>query len=315
MNNSKRLIFLSGSHRSGTTWAAKIIAASNSVGYIMEPFNDANNRPGIFTIKFGHYYPYISGNRDPQLHQAIKETINYKFDFIKGLNSIKSGYQFLRLVKDISASSWYRISKKRPFIKDPNALFMAEWIHKNFDSDIIILIRHPAAFVSSLILLNWYFPFSDILKQESLISTHLEPFELEIEKFSRKKNSLIDEAILAWRIIHHIIINYQRLYKTWIFIRHEDLSRDSEIEFKKIFSRINLKFNGKVKHKLYELSGLQNPIDTTNKTIPLSSKKSIQRNSNKNIWNWKNRLSQKQIKYIRNCVEDISSYFYTDKDW
>ena len=46
-----RPILLTGSHRSGTTWAANIIQLSNELSLIMEPFNDANNRYGIFNKK------------------------------------------------------------------------------------------------------------------------------------------------------------------------------------------------------------------------------------------------------------------------
>ena len=39
-------ILVTGSHRSGTTWVGKMLAATGSVGYIHEPFN-LKNRPGI----------------------------------------------------------------------------------------------------------------------------------------------------------------------------------------------------------------------------------------------------------------------------
>jgi hypothetical protein len=133
--------------------------------------------------------------------------------------------------------------------------------------------------------------------------------------FKNKKHRLIDEAILAWRILHHTIFKYQQKHDDWVFVRHEDLSRSPEAEFRSIFRKINLDFDYPVRKKLYELSGLQNPHDTTDIKIPVSSQKSIKRNSRSNIWNWKKRLDPKDIEYIRNRVEPIASHFYTDQDW
>jgi len=56
---SKTKILVTGSHRSGTTWVAKMIANSPSVGYIHEPFNPTIYRPGICAAKF-RGFTYIS---------------------------------------------------------------------------------------------------------------------------------------------------------------------------------------------------------------------------------------------------------------
>ena len=85
--------------------------------------------------------------------------------------------------------------------------------------------------------------------------------------------------------------------------------------FFQIFKKIDLDFDDRVKRKLQEFSGVQNPNDTTDIKIPLSSRKSIKRNSRSNIWNWKKRLDVEQIEYIRNRVEPLSSHFYNDNDW
>lgn len=315
MEKSRKPILLTGSHRSGTTWAGKILSSSNSVGYIMEPFNDANNKPGIFRMKFGHYFPYINENDNKRFFQAASETISFRYNLLHGLKSIHSGYELARLIKDWLNCMRFRLSRKRPFIKDPNALFMSEWLYNHFDFNIIVLIRHPAAFVSSLLLLNWFFPFSDLLKQKHLMKDHLSTFEDEMRTFKNKNNSLIDEAILAWRLLHYTIYKYQQKYKEWTFVRHEDLSRDPESEFRKIFGKINLDFDNRVKKVLQEFSGIRNPSDTTNVSIPVNSRKSIKRNSQLNIWNWKNRLDAKEIIYIRERVEPIASNFYGDLDW
>ena len=41
----------------------------------------------------------------------------------------------------------------------------------------------------------------------------------------------------------------------------------------------------------------------------------INLDSSANIWNWKNRLAESEIKHIRGKVEDLSGKFYSDADW
>lgn len=49
---------------------------------------------------------------------------------------------------------------RRLLIKDPLAYFSSKWFAKSYDMDVLILIRHPAAFAASLKQQGWYFPFS-----------------------------------------------------------------------------------------------------------------------------------------------------------
>ncbi len=44
----------------------------------------------------------------------------------------------------------YRMYNIRPLIKDPIGLFSYKWLVSKFDMDVLVLIKHPAAFVSSL---------------------------------------------------------------------------------------------------------------------------------------------------------------------
>ena len=280
----------------------------------MEPFNDANNRPGIFKDNFGHYFPYVDSG-DQLYYDPVKDTLDFRYDLFEGLRRIRTKYELARLIRDYINSFCYRISKKRAFIKDPNALFMAEWFSQKFNADIVVLIRHPAAFVSSLLLLKWYFPFVDLLKQKDLMKAYLSSFQEQIRFYAKHEQELIDQAILAWCVLHHTILYYQGKHDDWVFVRHEDLSRNPKEEFQRIFQKVGLNFDKRVNTCLNKYCGVNNPNDTTSTEIPVSSRKSIQRNSQSNIWNWKKRLSSNKIEYIRNRVESISSNFYTDQDW
>ncbi len=55
---------------------------------------------------------------------------------------------------------------------------------------------------------------------------HLEPFARDLMRFAREERDIVDQAALLWRMIHFVILKYQEKFTDWIYVRHEDLSRD-----------------------------------------------------------------------------------------
>jgi hypothetical protein len=174
------------------------------------------------------------------------------------------------------------------------------------------MIRHPAAFVSSIKKLNWTHPFSHFLEQSLLMETVLSPFTAEIKEYASKEYSITDQAILLWRLLHYVTMNYQRRHRAWIFVRHEDLSQDPLVGFAQLYKQLSLEFSDQARARILEYSSPANPIDTD---APVGSDATLKRNSQENMWNWKNRLTPTEIKTIRERVEDISKAFYTNEDW
>ena len=115
------------------------------------------------------------------------------------VQAIKSPPEILTVLKEYFTFYKYRSSKVRPLVKAPIALFSAEWLAARFDMDVLILIRHPAAFVSSLKIKNWNFPFDHFLQQPKLIRNHLAIYEEEIQEYATQKFEVINQAILLWK--------------------------------------------------------------------------------------------------------------------
>ncbi len=56
-----------------------------------------------------------------------------------------------------------------PLVKDPIALFSAEWLAATFDMRVLVMIRHPAAFAASIRRRGWRHRFADFLEQPLLM--------------------------------------------------------------------------------------------------------------------------------------------------
>ncbi|MGQ3685786.1 MAG: sulfotransferase [Candidatus Loosdrechtia sp.] len=309
MNKDKKPILITGSHRSGTTWAGRMIAHSPEVAYIHEPFSvsDAPSK-GICNTEFKYWFTYVTDDNDKNYYQPLKDMLAFKYNLIASLKTARNFSMVKQFWQEYRQCARYRHAGSIPLLKDPIAFFSAEWLQKKFAMNIIVLIRHPAAFVSSIKKLNWSHPFSDFLAQDLLMRNILSPFRDEITHYANSQPSIIDQGILLWRIIHHTILQYQQQHPQWFFIRHEDLSREPLTNFAKIFQYINLDMTAKIIKRIEEHSGSENLPDT-------DSPYTLKRNSQLNIWNWKKRLTPSEIVYIRDHVEGVSKFFYSDADW
>ena len=304
----KKPILVTGSHRSGTTWVGKMLAATPSVGYIHEPFN-LTHRPGICSAQFPYWFTYINEENESPYLLPLKKTLEFRFDIGAELPAIQSFRHAGRMLKNYKNFALYRFRHAIPLMKDPIALFSSEWLSHTFDMHVIVLIRHPAAFTSSIRRLNWTHNFSHFLKQPLLMRDYLYPFESEIRAFAETEHDIMEQATLLWKIIHHTILLYQEKHHDWVFIRHEDISADPLSQFEYLYKKTNLTLTDKERQVIEEYSSEDNPTYVT------KGHTLVKRNSKSNIKSWQTKFSNEELLTLRTQVEEISHKFYSDADW
>ena len=133
-------------------------------------------------------------------------------------------------------------------------------------------------------------------------------FEDEIREFAQEDKDIIEQAILLWNCIHHTVKVYQQEHPEWLFVRHEDLSRDPLGKFESIYRKFDLEFTSNVQSRILESSGSHNPTEQ-------QAGNEFKRNSKDNIMNWKKRLSSEEIENIKTKTKNISCKFYEDHEW
>ena len=301
----KKPILVTGSHRSGSTWMGKILSLAPDVKYIHEPFNPLN-QTGICRAEFEYWFSYICQQNESKYLDDFNDCLSFEYHVFSQLKTIKSWENLISFFQEYQETLTAKFFQKRPLIKDPIAVFSAEWLTEKFDMDTVVLIRHPAAFAGSLKHANWRYPFDHFLKQPLLIEEHLFHFQSTIEEYARQEKNIIEQAILLWNLIYFMVLKYQKKHPDWIFIRHEDLSRNPVEEFQKIFNRLNLPFNLHIQDQIEIYSGLNQRI---------KKEKSLKRNSKANIFNWRTRLTPQEITLIQENTNEIASAFYSQEDW
>jgi hypothetical protein len=309
MTNHPRPILVTGAHRSGTGWLGSMIAASPSppVAYLWEPFSILH-RPGICDARFETWFPYVCPANGSTYLDPIADMLAFRYKTMAELRSVRSLKDAVRLLRDRRDFRRYRRRGARPLLKDPIAVFSAEWLCDSFGMDALVLIRHPAAFANSITSRRLRHPFGDFLAQPLLMRDLLGSFEDQIRRFAAEEQPLLDQAILLWRIIHHVILTYRDRRPEWMFLRLEDIARDPLARFQEIYARLGQVFDEEVAAVIDEHSGASNPAESMDPA-------DHHRNSGKSVTTWKAHLSGDEVRRIREEVEPISKEFYTDVDW
>jgi len=226
-----RPILVTGAHRSGSTWVGRMIARSPAVRYVHEPFNPDAFRPGICAARFEREFTYVCAENAASYQDDLRRCLEFRYRFAEGLRTVRTAADAVRTARDLGRFAFSRWRKARPLVKDPHAVFSAEWLARTFGMDVVVMIRHPAAFVGSVKKARWAFRFGQFLEQPLLMQHHLRRFQTEIEAFATKTADIVDQGILLWNVIYDVILQYRNRHPDWIFVRHEDLSRDPVSRF------------------------------------------------------------------------------------
>jgi len=307
-----RPILVTGAIRSGTTWVGRMIAESPAVGYIHEPFNpwDAEKKRGICNAQVPYWYFYVTKENERDYVQHVRRSLAFRYNLVGGLAGIRSRKDLDRVKYEYRTFRDSRARNVRPLVKDPFALFSAEWFAETFDMKVVIMVRHPAAFVSSIRRLEWKAPFWHLLRQPFLMRDYLHTFENQLRAYSSEERDIIDQAILLWRLLYSSVIQHRHKHPDWIFLRHEDISREPLGQFRDLFTRLDLDFTPEVESAVGEHSAPTNPGE-----VPVAWAYAVKRDSRSAILTWKERLTPSEIERIREGCRDVAKEFYSDADW
>jgi hypothetical protein len=277
------------------------------LAYLWEPFSRVH-RPGICNARFPYWFPYICAENGAPFIDSIGDMLAFRYKAQAEARAMRGPKDAGRLARDWARFRRYRLDHAVPLMKDPIAVFSAEWLCDTFDMDVVVLVRHPAAFAHSLQRRGLAHPFGDFLRQPLLLRDLLGAYEPEIRRHAAEPQPVIDQAVLLWNMVHSVVQRYRDRHTNWAFLRLEDVSRDPTTVFRDLFTRYGLTFNERVETTILEHTGASNPAQ-------VASASSVQRDSAASILAWKTALTRAEIDRVRDGVEHVSKSFYSDSDW
>ncbi len=306
-SQNDRPILVTGAHRTGTTWIGKMLAAGGEAAYISEPLN-VLHRPGVMRATVKHWYTYICPENENIYLNALQDTLAYRYHLWTEIKSLRSLKDLLRMGRDWGIFIRGHFRHQRPLLKDPFAIFSAPWFATRLGSQVVISVRHPAAFASSLKRLGWPFDFKDLLVQPLLMRDWLEPYRSKIE--AMPTDDVIGQSSLLWQIIYKTVTELKQSFPELLIVRHEDLSLDPLNGFQSLYGSLGLRFSQRVEKAILKSTSSSNPQEVSKKAAH-----AIKLDSRANIHNWKQRLQPTEIDRVRKLTAEVAGDYYPEGEW
>lgn len=303
-----RPIVVTGSHRAGTTWVGRTLAASPRVFYCHEPFNP-NMDKGVEYHRLGvpYWYMYIGRHNEARWGPRVDRIMRPGLRLGALKRSVGSVRSMRAWAGEATRSFSHRRSGAAPLIKDPFALFCAPWLEERYKARVIVMIRHPAAFVASLLRKSWTFDFNNFLAQPELMKDHLAPLREEIHRRAAEPGDIVDQGILLWRAIYESAGRMGRSHPSWRILRHEDLARDAERSFVELYEWCGLPVDEAV---LEEIRKNCNAPEEGG-----AGQEWWRRDSASTIRTWEATLDKDQLRRIRDSLQEPALPWYDPHAW
>jgi hypothetical protein len=223
-------ILVTGAHRSGTTWFAKMLAASG-IWYVHEPFNPNKGRwPQSFSYR-------RAGEPCAEADALMQAVLDGGFREALLLPNAEHRLMPLRLLR-------HRV--RRVMVKDPLACLLAGHLTRRFGLTTLILFRHPAAFVASVCRLGW--PRGCFLRQflrdQALMEDHLEPYRALLEDHA-DVDSVASAAVLHGALNTVLWHDVQQGFGT--ALRFEDVCVQPIEAFERMHRELGLPYDAGVR--------------------------------------------------------------------
>ena len=283
-----------------------MLALAPGVAYVHEPFSP-RTAPGLSPARFDRYFTVVTSQNDARYRPGLERTVRFRYGLGAQLRSLRSPRDVARTGRDFTRVARARLTGARPLVKDPIALLSAEWLADSFGMDVVVLIRHPAAFAASLKRLGWKHSFATFI-QDGRVPHVLRPYEAEIREQAAQPGETLAQAALLWRVLYNAVDGYRERHPGWSFLRHEDVSAEPVATFERLYSKLGLDFTQSARQSIARASAPDNPAELpTPHAVKLASAASLGR--------WRGDLTAGEVETLRERTRDVWPRFYSDEDW
>jgi hypothetical protein len=309
-------ILLTGMHRSGGSWVAKMIEGGGGVVHVNEPFNRRHPpglTPGILNVPPPRAYQHVGPHNEAEHLGGFRNMCELRYDLIAELRTNHGLYDLAKAAKYLTAFTYGRVRGMRTLIDDPYMVFAAEWLADRLDCRVVMLVRHPAGIVSSLKRIGpgWADNLPDIAAQPELIARYLRDHADDLQRAAREPLDPVGHGALLWLLIHSAIAQQAERHPEFVVVRYEDLAMDPEAGFRDLYERIGLPYTARAENAVRSGS-MAGPAARTNPwgRVGLGRTAYQPMDSRANAWAWRERLAPGEAAQIIAATRPVAERFY-----
>lgn len=301
-------VLVTGAPRSGTTWVGRMLTLSGELGELYEPFNPAAHQARWFDPP--EFYLYLDAGNGGPYDERLRAMSRLRFPLSWVAAAGPSPAAMRTAARSWRLAREHRRHHRVPMVKDPLALFSTEWLATEFGFRPVILVRHPAAFVNSLIRVGWQVRFGSWLRQPLLMESLLAPWAAQIEKAHRADRDPVRDGALLWAVCNDVVRRWRAAHHDWLVVRHEDLALNPERAFADIFGALELSWTPASADAVAESTSAQNPAEVSS-----TVQHELARDSRNLVDVWRTRLPDGDVRTVRAMTAEVASAFYDDESW
>ncbi len=284
-----RPILVTGMPRSGTTWVAHMLAASGRLAYINEPLNPQHppgGCPGVLNASVDHRFHYICPDNEERFLDAYRDLLRLRYHPLAELRRNHRPADVPRQLNQMRTFAMGRLRHRGVLVADPYAVFSIGWFARRLGFRVVVVVRGPAATVSSRKRLGWLYDTDELRRQPLLERDVLDPLGLATTTAAAtREQQIIDTGALLWTAVYAAVERECDLDPEITVVRHEDLSLDPEGEFGALYQRLGLDFSPKARAAILRATRGGNPSE-----LKTSDPHQIRLDSRANLENWRSRL-------------------------
>ncbi|WP_291722604.1 hypothetical protein [Bernardetia sp.] len=249
---TKKPILFTGAFYSEQEWIEPILSVFPFVHYLPYFFSSHTETTEVFS--FEHKFPCMHPQEDNPYASFIKEFFSDKTEETSK-NAFGSGFkQFYQRIREK-----YQVNKEikreiRPLIYDKYGVFLAEWLHRHYKTDVVILIQHPLSFVFEWIEKKESTDFDKLFSDKVAKYAPNAFARVQLEQQENIFSSLQEweKAMRIWLVFAETILYYQQNYPDWLFFRYEDFRETPDRTLIDICDMLDLGYTPNFLNKIEE---------------------------------------------------------------
>jgi len=301
-------ILVTGTPRSGTTFVGKVLSLPLEVDYIHEPFSP---RCGIPDVDVRYVYTRAGLPNEPRVREWVRLIKTYQLELRTVIRPTETLVRRLgKRVLGGRGENYLRLARLNPFhraavVKDPIGCLLTGYLMREHGFRAVVLIRHPAAFVASVLRLGWdpKFDLAGMGQQQALIEDH---FANEPDVFARAPTSRLEAAAAVWRLLNKALLA-QAEESGAVVVRHEDLSRAPVATFRALYNQLGLIWTDRLERRTLALTRPGNRIEPRKGHV-----QDFERDSARLLEHRLGQLSADDRVRIWEITRDVAERFYTE---
>jgi hypothetical protein len=318
---SRGPIHVAGMARAGTSWVAEMLRAAGGFVHLNEPFNPKRppgRSPGILNADVPVGYVYVTDHNADGFRAALRDTFRFRYRYLAELRQNRSWFDLAKMAKYSGAFAMGALRRKRPLLDDPYASLAAPWIAEEFDGQVAVLVRHPAAMVASYRKLGYRAHFRHFLDQPQLMADYLEPWRTEMEALV-DTDDRVTQVATFWKLLHFVLADMADRSDRLHVVRYEDLCADPEGAHESLFARMGLEFNAAARAEV--VAGTQGNSRNQSHSWRVSRHGGLSRtafrpmDSKAMIRAWEKTITPIEAARIRAITAPVADRFYSPSDW